>query len=123
MPIRFSPKRSLIEVSGREDSPTQTKESVMISGRAREGRIEDRTMATYQVQVTGEWGGAVGSWRPAVTGTVNQSGLSDAEASTCDTHDEAVALQDNLVQSIESDPQDGDPRACAPRFRIVEVVS
>ena len=78
-------------------------------------------MTSYQVQVTGEWGGSVGGWRPAITGTLNQTGQSDAWASTCDSHDAASALLDDLVQNLANDPQDGDPRDNAPRFRVVEV--
>lgn len=36
----------------------------------------------YQIQVTGEWGGSVGSWRPSITGTLNQTGHSDEWASS-----------------------------------------
>lgn len=36
----------------------------------------------YQVQVTGPFAGSVGDWRPGITGTLNQTGKPDAEAST-----------------------------------------
>jgi hypothetical protein len=78
----------------------------------------------YQVQVRGEWGGSVGGWRPAITGTLNQTGRDDAWASTADTHEEAQATLDQaILPLLESDPADGDPRSNAPAFRIVEVAS
>jgi hypothetical protein len=81
--------------------------------------------ARYQIQVTGEWGGAVlNGWRPAITGTLNQTGEDDGSASTFDTHDEAAWVLDRVVlPELTSDPYDGDPRDNAPRFRITEVES
>lgn len=77
---------------------------------------------SFQIQVRGEWAGAVGGWRPAVAGTVNQTGLSDEEASTCATHDEAQATLDRaILPLLDSDPDDGAPRRNAPEFRIREV--
>ena len=79
---------------------------------------------SYQIQVRGEWGGSVGGWRPAITGTLNQTGQSDDYASTEDTHEAAQATLDGaILPLLTSDPADGDPRANAPRFRIVEVQS
>jgi hypothetical protein len=76
----------------------------------------------YLLQVTGEWAGEVGGWRPAIAGTVNQTGLTDEEASTFRTHEEAsLALENACLPQLTSDPHDGDPRDNAPRFRIVEV--
>ena len=56
-------------------------------------------MSRYQVQVRGQYGGAVGDWRPAITGTLNQTGQSD---------DDAVTL------ALESGADSGD-------VRVVEV--
>ena len=46
-------------------------------------------MARYRIEVHGEWAGMVGAWRPAISGTLNQTGRDDVEASTFDTRDEA----------------------------------
>ena len=78
----------------------------------------------YQIQVRGQWAGAVGSWRPAVDGTVNSTDLSAADASTFDTHDEAqLALDNVLLPELPGDGLDVDVRRNAPEFRIVEVAS
>jgi hypothetical protein len=78
----------------------------------------------YQIQVTGEWGGSVGGWRPAITGTLNQTGREDAWASTEDTREAAEATLDAVcLPLLTSDPADGDPRYNAPLFRIVAVQS
>jgi len=50
---------------------------------------------SYRVEVRGSFGGTVGGWRPAITGTLNQTGRSDEEASrfaNSDEADEAVTL-------------------------------
>lgn len=44
---------------------------------------------SYRVEVRGTFGGATGGWRPAITGTLNQTGKSDAEASTFQTEGDA----------------------------------
>lgn len=36
----------------------------------------------YRIEVRGEWGGTTGHWRPAITGTLNQTDGDDATAST-----------------------------------------
>jgi hypothetical protein len=78
--------------------------------------------AAFQIQVTGEWAGTLGGWRPAIAGTVNQTGESDAAASTFTTHDEAsIALDRVIGPQLASDAATGDPRDNAPRFRIVAV--
>jgi hypothetical protein len=78
----------------------------------------------FQIQVTGEWAGVVGGWRPAISGTVNQTGESDDDASTFASHDEAQTTLDRVcLPLLTSDPADGDPRDNAPRFRIVQVES
>jgi hypothetical protein len=46
----------------------------------------------YQAQVRGEFGGTTGGWRPAITGTLNQSEFSDEIASVAYTINEVVAL-------------------------------
>lgn len=53
----------------------------------------------YQVQVIcNEWAGGLQSgWRPAIAGALNQTGLSDEEASTFDTEEEARAVLADLV--------------------------
>ena len=77
----------------------------------------------FQVQVKGEWAGSwFGNWAPAVCGTLNQSSLSDTEASTSETREQAEAALDFLTsEHVATDPVDGDPRDSAPQFRIVEV--
>lgn len=52
----------------------------------------------YQIQVRGEWAGSVGGWRPAVSGSVNQTGLSDEHASTFASEIEAEAALVALVR-------------------------
>lgn len=71
-----------------------------------------------RIEVRGEWAGEVGSsWRPACAGTVNQTGQTDAEASTFDTVEEA---KETLVQ-FEYDSSCSVNEAA--EFRIVEVES
>lgn len=74
-------------------------------------------MGGFMVEVRGEWGGAVGGWRPAASGTENQTGMSDAEASTFATYDGAQAWIDYACPT----EVDGDLRDNAPRFRIREL--
>jgi hypothetical protein len=76
----------------------------------------------YQIQVRGEWAGRVGGWRPAVDGTINQTGLPAAEASTFASHDDAQACLDNvLLPELPGEGLDVDVRRNAPEFRIVET--
>jgi len=76
----------------------------------------------FQVQVTGEWAGVSGGWRPAVSGTLNETGRDDTWASTSDTREEAQdTLEYVLLPELGTDPEDGDPRDRAPRFRIIEI--
>lgn len=82
-------------------------------------------MATrYVIEVKGNWGGASGSWRPAVTGTLNQTGRSDEEASTFDTHEAAKAILDNVILP-EAGPSDDSvtPGGNSPQFAIREVAA
>lgn len=46
----------------------------------------------FQVQVRGQFGGAVGDWRPGITGTLNGTNDSDDVASTVATESEADEL-------------------------------
>lgn len=39
-------------------------------------------MRRYQVQVRGTFADSLGGWRPGITGTLNQTGQSDEQAST-----------------------------------------
>ena len=67
----------------------------------------------YQIQVRGQWAGAIGSrWRPAVAGTMNQTTLSDSEASLFDTHDAAQSALDWMMSLVEDERLDAT-------FRIV----
>lgn len=43
----------------------------------------------YVVQVRGTFGGSIGGWRPGITGSLNQTGTSDEEASTFDASEHA----------------------------------
>ena len=56
-----------------------------------------------QVQVRGEFAGSVGGWRPAITGTLNQTGLDDAEASTCDAHEVTTLVELVLLEGARPD--------------------
>lgn len=51
-------------------------------------------MATqFQIMVRGEWAGDVSpGWKPGIAGTLNQSSLSDDEASCFDSREQAVAI-------------------------------
>jgi hypothetical protein len=51
------------------------------------------------VEVKGAFGGGTGGWRPAATGTENQTGRADAEASTFDDFASAEAYCDHLIQT------------------------
>lgn len=66
----------------------------------------------YRVEVRGTFGG----WRPAITGTLNQTGKSDAEASTVETYADAEKLYESALVEMDND----DERARAS-LRIVEV--
>jgi hypothetical protein len=72
----------------------------------------------YRIEVTGEWGGTVGGWRPAITGTLNQTGGDDEWASTCVGRDTARAMFDAVI--LPQLPED-DNRFNGPRFRIVDL--
>lgn len=65
----------------------------------------------YQVQVRGEFGGATGGWRPAITGTLNQTGASDEAASTFADEPDADSAASLVLDSI------GDPES----VRVVEI--
>jgi hypothetical protein len=65
----------------------------------------------FMLEVTGEWAGCVGGWRPAIDGTMNQSGLSALEASTFDTFGEAIEAKELCECMNESN---------VARFRIIE---
>jgi hypothetical protein len=77
----------------------------------------------YQVQVSGPWAGSVGGWRPAVDGTMNQSGRPAAEASTFATEDEAEEVMAQCQDEADEDAiRSGDEdRADDTSFRVVEV--
>lgn len=68
------------DIEGWSDGPEHAPNPVLV--------LEDNG-PRYRVEVRGEFGGAVGGWRPAICGTLNQSGLSDAKASTFDDADDA----------------------------------
>ena len=51
--------------------------------------VTTTALARHRVEVRGPFGGTDGGWRPAITGTLNQSGKSDEHASTLDTESEA----------------------------------
>jgi hypothetical protein len=59
---------------------------------------------SFQVQVRGVFGGTSDGWRPAITGTLNQTGLSDAEASTFESYgaaQEALGLVQESGATVE----------------------
>jgi hypothetical protein len=77
----------------------------------------DTTPATpfqirYRVETRGDWAGEpAGRWRPAIAGTLNQTGGPDAAASSADTEEEAEALRALCIAEGAS-PDD---------LRIVEI--
>lgn len=78
----------------------------------------------FQVQVRGDFGGAVGGWRPACTGTENQTRTSDDAASTFDDAASAEAYADHL-RTTYTDDRDDESGHTSPdretRFRVVTV--
>lgn len=72
----------------------------------------------YVIQFWGTWGGQVATdWRPAVTGTLNQTGRSDLDASTFETWGAAVAVLDDIIRPAAGDAE----RKSIVQFRIVEA--
>lgn len=68
------------------------------------------------IEVTGQWAGSVGDWRPAVTGTLNQSTYTDAEASTFTDYDSAMAFfEECILPDLPEEPSCSDQ----PHFRLV----
>jgi hypothetical protein len=91
-------------------------------------------VSAVRVEVTGEWAGAVGGWRPAVDGAENQTCRSAAEASVFDDEAEAEAWLVSIGASpdivgcrwaLDEDIEYGSEtmRSGVPLFRIVEVQS
>jgi hypothetical protein len=72
-------------------------------------------MAQFTIEVSGQWADSVGDWRPAVSGTLNQSEFTDEVASTFGSRDSAMGFFESCIQP----DLDDDPR-CAetPRFRL-----
>lgn len=68
-------------------------------------------MIRYRVEVRGAFAGAVGDWRPAIAGTLNQTGQSDA--STFDYEGRALEAAEMVLEA----------GADADDIRIVEVQS
>ena len=60
----------------------------------------------YRVEVRGEWAGGLGGWRPAVSGTLNQTGMSDADASTFEDSDEADEGAETIRAELDADRED-----------------
>jgi hypothetical protein len=66
-------------------------------------------MTQYQIMVRGEWAGDITpGWKPGIAGTLNQSTLSDDEASCFETRDEALAVAQEWI---------GD----AAEWRVVQI--
>ena len=99
-----------------------------------EAELDGERDARYQLQVRGNWAGAGGSWRPGVAGTDNATGLPDAEASTFETEEEAIAALESLhdvtaavggltwalTEDVEAAAAEGEPiPAERPTFRVV----
>jgi hypothetical protein len=75
----------------------------------------------YQVQVKGSWGGAeTAQWRPAVTGTMNQTSGDDAQASTFPTEEAARGILAMLERHADEGLDAERPWARA-EFRLVET--
>ena len=87
-----------------------------------------KSPSLYRIEVHGNWAGSSGSWRPAISGTLNQTGEDDESASTFRSHEEASVILENVVLPILRHQQeqagidwargDEDTRHFAPRFRI-----
>lgn len=69
-------------------------------------REKDCPDLCYRVEVRGEWAGAAddGRWRPLCSGTLNQTGKSDEEASTFDTREEADSFVFQAIQGATESP-------------------
>jgi hypothetical protein len=69
----------------------------------------------FQIQFRGTWAGTrADRWEPAITGTLNQTGVDDETASMFDTREEAEAVLDSVVRPASGDSPDVE-------FRIDEV--
>jgi hypothetical protein len=78
------------------------------------------TNQVHILQVRGEWAGDVTpGWRPAVAGTLNQTGQSDEQASTFSSIEEAEATL-GVVKAEVGIPK--EPAAGVPEFRIAHRV-
>lgn len=80
-------------------------------------------MIKVRLEVHGEWAGSVDGrlyWRPAVTGTLNQTGKDDYDASEFSSRDEAYAFYEQFIlpELPETEPCGKDPV-----FRIVRLDS
>lgn len=76
----------------------------------------------FQIQVKGEWAGGVGNtWRPAIDGTLNQTGRPRDEASTFDTIEDARTVHENVVLPELPAAGEEDYSHNRPRFRIVDL--
>lgn len=53
----------------------------------------------YRVEVRGTFSGSFGGWRPAITGTLNQTGGSDEEASSTPSADEAAEYAELVIEN------------------------
>lgn len=53
----------------------------------------------YRVEVRGTFGGSIGGWRPAITGTLNQTGRSDEDASSTPSADEAAEYAELVIEN------------------------
>jgi hypothetical protein len=76
-------------------------------------------MTTVSLQVSGAWAGTSGGWRPAVSGTLNQSTLSDESASEFESRAAAVAFYEQFVLPELPDDEGATPDGC--KFRLVHA--
>lgn len=76
----------------------------------------------FQIQVRGPWAGIFTStWRPAIDGTLNQTGLSAEEASTVETHEDARAMLENVIYPELPENIEVLDSARRPHFRLLDL--
>jgi len=68
------------------------------------------------LEVSGEWAGTIGGWRPAVSGSLNQTNESDEHASLFTDRDCAMSFFEDCILA---DLIQGDMTSSKCHFRIV----
>jgi len=73
-------------------------------------------VSAVSLQVSGQWAGTMGGWRPVVSGTLNQSNLSDESASEFPSREAAVAFYEQFVLPELPDDEGATPDGCKIRL-------